>query len=59
MEFPLFFVHYLYNYYIVCALLSHTYYVTSCDYDTCDVILSHTPTCVVSPKEKKKKSKYK
>ena len=27
------FLHYLYNYYMVCALLSHTYHVTSCDYD--------------------------
>jgi len=28
MEFPLDFLHYLYNYYMVCALLSHTYHVT-------------------------------
>jgi len=27
MEFPLDFVHYLYNYYMVYALLSHTYHV--------------------------------
>jgi len=34
MEFLLFSIHYLYNYYMVCALLSHThviYHVTSCD----------------------------
>ena len=35
MKFPLFPVHYLYNYYMVCALLFHTYHVThhvmSCD----------------------------
>jgi len=35
MEFPLDFLHYLYNYYMVYALLSHTYHVThhvmSCD----------------------------
>jgi len=28
IEFPLDFLHYLYNYYMVCALLSHTYHVT-------------------------------
>jgi len=28
MEFLLDFLHYLYNYYMVCALLSHAYYVT-------------------------------
>ena len=28
MEFPLIFLHYLYNYYIVCALSSHSSYVT-------------------------------
>ena len=28
IEFLLDSLHYLYNYYIVCALLSHTYYVT-------------------------------
>jgi len=28
MEFSLDFLHYLYNYYMVCALLSHTYHVT-------------------------------
>ena len=45
---------------------SHTHHVTSCDmthdipsydcdlYDTCDVTLSCTPSCVISPKEKKK-----
>jgi len=35
IEFPLDSLHYLYNYYMVCALLSHayhvTYHVTSCD----------------------------
>jgi len=35
IEFPLDFLHYLYNYYMVCALFSHachvTYHVTSCD----------------------------
>ena len=28
IEFPLDFLHYLYNYYMVCALFSHAYYVT-------------------------------
>jgi len=28
IEFPLDSLHYLYNYYMVCALLSHTYHVT-------------------------------
>ena len=28
MEFLLDFLYYLYNYYMVCALLSHTYHVT-------------------------------
>jgi len=31
IEFPLDFLHYLYNYYMVCALFSHTYHVTSYD----------------------------
>jgi len=35
IEFPLDFLHYLYNYYMVCALFSHVYHmtrhVTSCD----------------------------
>jgi len=35
MEFLLDSVHYLYNYYMVCVLLSHTYHVTS----SCDVTL--------------------
>ena len=35
---------------MVCALLSHTHHVTSCD-----MTLSHTLSCVVSPKEKEKK----
>jgi len=66
IEFPLDFLYYLYNYYIVYALLSHAYYVIhhvmSCDVmlwlpvmwlwlcDTHDVTLSHTPFCVVSPR---------
>jgi len=61
MKFPLFFVYYLYNYYMVCALLSHTHYVTchvtlvtSLSCDTCDVTLFHTPSYVVSSKEKVK-----
>ena len=28
IEFPLDFLYYLYNYYIVCALFSHAYHVT-------------------------------
>ena len=39
-------------------VFSHTHHVTfpfSCDCDTCDVTLSCTPLCVVSPKEKKRK----
>jgi len=60
MKFLLFSVHYLYNYYMVCALLSHTHHMTChviwpCDCDTCDVTLSHTPPYIVSPKEKKSK----
>jgi len=31
IEFPLDFLYYLYNYYMVCALFSHAYHVTSCD----------------------------
>jgi len=31
IEFPLDFKHYLYNYYMVCALFSHVYHVTLCD----------------------------
>jgi len=66
IEFPLDFLYYLYNYYMVCALFSHTYHVThhmtSCDVtlwlpvmwlwlcDTCDVTLSCTSFCVVSPR---------
>jgi len=29
IEFPLDFLHYLYNYYMVCALFSHAYHVTN------------------------------
>ena len=35
MEFPLDSVHYLYNYYMVYTLLSHTHHVTS----SCDMTL--------------------
>jgi len=31
IEFLLDFLHYLYNYYMVCVLPSHAYHVTSCD----------------------------
>ena len=57
IEFSLDFLHYLYNYYMVCALLSHAYHVILqlsvmwlwlCD--TCDMTLSYTLLCVVSPK---------
>ena len=37
IEFPFDSVHYLYNYYMVCALLFHTYHVTL----SCDMILWH------------------
>ena len=51
IEFPLDFVHYLYNYYMVCALLSYTYHVTQpCDILICDiyhVILSCAHPCIV------------
>ena len=50
MEFPLDFVHYLYNYYMVCALLSHAHHMTSfivTSPDMCHVILSCTP-CLCS-----------
>jgi len=40
---------------MICDFLSY-----DCDlYDTCDMILFHAPSYIVSPKEKKKKSKYK
>ena len=67
MEFLLDFVYYLYNYYMVCTLLSHSHYVIlSCDItwlvivtcDTCDVTLSHTSSLYgKSRKEKKRKEK--
>jgi len=66
IEFLLDSLYYLYNYYMVCTLLSHayhvTYHVTPCDVmlwlpvmwlwlcNTCDVILSCTSFCVVSPR---------
>ena len=58
IEFLLDFLHYLYNYYMVCVLSSHAYHVTnhvtSCDVmwlcDTCDVTLSCTLFCIVSPR---------
>jgi len=31
IEFPLDFLYYLYNYYMVYVLFSHAYHVTSCD----------------------------
>ena len=57
IEFLLFSIYYLYNYYIVYALLSHTHHVTfpSCGCDTCDtydMTLFYTSPCVVSLKEK-------
>jgi len=38
IEFPLNFLYYLYNYYIVCALSSHAYHVTN-HVTSCDVML--------------------
>jgi len=38
IEFLLDFLHYLYNYYMVCALSSHAYHVTN-HVTSCDVIL--------------------
>ena len=38
IEFPLDFLHYLYNYYMVCVLLSHAYHVTH-HVTSCDVML--------------------
>jgi len=38
IEFPLDFLHYLYNYYMVCALFSYAYYVTH-HVTSCDVML--------------------
>jgi len=45
MEFSFNSVHYLYNYYIVCTLLSHGYHVTTSCNVTCDV----TVTCDLWP----------
>jgi len=65
IEFPLDFLHYLYNYYMVCALLSHAYHVISCDMTLwlsvmwlwCDTSL-HSLLCSKSKiKEKEKKRK--
>ena len=39
IEFLLFSIHYLYNYYMVCALLSHTYHVTYHVMWQCDFLL--------------------
>ena len=48
IEFPLDFLHYLYNYYMVCTLLSHTYHVThhvmSCDCDYMTLVMQYFPT---------------
>jgi len=38
IEFPLDFLYYLYNYYMVCALFSHTYHVTH-HVTSCDLML--------------------
>jgi len=38
IEFPLDFLHYLYNYYMVCALFFHAYHVTH-HVTSCDVML--------------------
>jgi len=38
IEFSLDFLYYLYNYYIVCALFSHTYHVTH-HVTSCDMML--------------------
>ena len=42
IEFLLDFLYYLYNYYMVCALLSHAYHVTH-HVTSCDVTLWHFP----------------
>jgi len=39
MEFPLDFLHYLYNYYMVCILFSHTHHVILCDYDCVTLVM--------------------
>ena len=72
MKFLLNFLYYLYNYYMVYVLFSHTYHVTHhvmqhydtlfmwlwlCD--TCDMTLSHILSCVISLREKEKEKKYK
>ena len=62
VEFLLDSVYYLYNYYMVCALLFHAHYVTwpctswcvTMMCDICHVTLFHTHPCIVSSKKKKK-----
>ena len=45
IEFPLDFLHYLYNYYMVCALSSHAYHVTNhVTFMWCDTVMWHFPT---------------
>jgi len=61
MEFLLDFLHYLYNYYMVCALLSHTYHVTHHMTVTmwhlwCDTF-PHSLLCSKSKEKKRKKKK--
>jgi len=65
IEFPLNFLHYLYNYYMVCALLSHGHHVTTlwchmfCDCDlwswSCDTF-PHSPSLCSKSKKKKKRN---
>jgi len=50
IEFLLDFLHYLYNYYMVCALLSHGYHVTL----LCDITWLVTVTCHFPTPEKKR-----
>jgi len=61
IEFLLDFLYYLYNYYMVCALSSHTYHVTShvmlCDVTViCDTFL-HSFLCSKSKGKRKVKVK--
>jgi len=57
MEFPLDFVYYLYNYYTVYILLSHTHYVISCDVTLWHVTHSYTPSLYSKSKRREKKKK--